>query len=99
MNAVERSTDALAGDLKRIVRHSEELLQNTTEAVGEKGCEARKRLTAAVRSAGDTCVELQKRSAEAAKAADRLVRKHPYETIAAAIALGLVSAILLSRKW
>ena len=41
MNAVERSTAALTGDLKRIVRHSEELLENTTEAVGEKECEAR----------------------------------------------------------
>jgi len=98
MNAVERSTAALTGDLKRIVRHSEELLENTTDAVGEKTCGARKRLTAAVRSASDTCVELQKRSAEAAKAADRLVRKHPYEAIAAVIALGLVSGILLSRK-
>ncbi|HVK57686.1 MAG TPA: hypothetical protein VM735_02815 [Candidatus Kapabacteria bacterium] len=39
MNAVERSTAALTGDLKGIVRHSEELLENTTEAVGEKACE------------------------------------------------------------
>ena len=76
MNAVERSTDALKNDLKRAVRHSEELLENATQAVGEKACQVRQRITDAVRSASDTCCEVQQRSVEGAKAVEKFARRH-----------------------
>jgi hypothetical protein len=36
MNAVGRNTGKLVSDLKRVVRDSEELLELTSDAVGEK---------------------------------------------------------------
>ena len=98
MNAVERNTDALVNDLKRVVRHSEELLASTSEAVGEKASQARKRLAEAVQSANDRCVNLQERTLEAARNANSLVREHPYETIALGIVVGFVAGVLLNRK-
>ena len=80
MNAVERSTDAFANDLKRAVRHSEELLENTTEAVSEKACQVRQRITNAVRSARDTCCEVQQRSVEG-QSGRKVCAKTPYQKV------------------
>jgi ElaB/YqjD/DUF883 family membrane-anchored ribosome-binding protein len=40
----------------------------------------------------------EQQAAERAKAADRLVRAHPYETVGLAFGIGLLAGILIRRK-
>ena len=81
MNTLERNTERLVSDLKRVVRDSGELLETTSDAVGDKAREVRERLSETLKTASRTCRALEDRSIETARAADKLVRKHPYESV------------------
>lgn len=81
MKNAELKTDKLVADLKRVVRHSEELLQNTADTVGDKVHEVRERLNDALEGARDTCRKLEDKTLEGAKAADKTIREHPYQSI------------------
>ena len=98
MNTVERNTERLVSDLKRVVRDSEELLETTSDAVGDKACEVRERLSEALKTASRNCRALEDQSIQTAKAADKLVREHPYQSIGVALAIGLLLGAVLSRK-
>ena len=95
MSANELSTDRLVTDLKRVVRDSEELLQATAGAVGDK---ARERLTDALASAKRTCHRLEEKAIVGAKVADRVVREHPYQSIGVAVGVGMLLGVLVIRK-
>ena len=98
MSANELNTDKLVTDLKRVVRDSEELLQATAGAVGDKAHEVRERLSGALESAKRTCHRLEEKAIEGAKAADRVVREHPYQSIGVAFGIGLLIGVLVTRK-
>ena len=97
MNA-ELNTDRLVADLKRVVRDSEVLLEATSDTVGTKAQEVRERLTDALESAKRTCRQLEEKAIEGAKAADRVVREHPYPSIGVAFGVGLLIGVLVTRK-
>ena len=65
---------------------------------GEKASEARSRLAAALESAKATCDRLQEKTIAAAKATDRCIREHPYESIGVAFGLGLLIGVLIGRR-
>ena len=92
------ATDRLVTDLKRIVRDSEELLHTTKDAVGDKAQEIRERLTAALDAAKRTCRDLEDKAIEGAKAADKTIREHPYQSIGVAFGVGLLIGVLVTRK-
>jgi ElaB/YqjD/DUF883 family membrane-anchored ribosome-binding protein len=92
------ATDRLLTDLKRIVRDSEELLHTTKNAVGDKVQEVRERLADALDTAKRTCRDLEDKAIEGAKAADKTIRDHPYQSIGAAFGIGLLIGVLVSRK-
>src|SRR5437660_532817 len=98
MNSIERNTEKLAADLKRVIHDSEELLEASGEAVTEKAKEVRSRLRGTLERARRTCRELEEQALRGAKAADELVRQHPYESIGVALGIGLVLGILARRK-
>jgi ElaB/YqjD/DUF883 family membrane-anchored ribosome-binding protein len=98
MSANELNTDKLVADLKRVVRDSEELLQATAGAVGDKAGDLRKRLTEALESAKRTCHHLEDRALEGARAADRTIREHPYQSIGVAFGVGLLIGVLVTRR-
>jgi len=98
MTATELNTDKLVTDLKRIVRDSEELLHATKDAVGDKAKEVRERLTRALDAAKSTCHSLEEKALNGAKAADRTIREHPYQSIGAAFGVGLLIGVLVTRK-
>ena len=98
MTATELNTDKLVTDLKRIVRDSEELLHATKDAVGDKAKEVRERLTKALDAAKSTCHRLEEKALNGAKAADRTIREHPYQSIGAAFGVGLLIGVLVTRK-
>jgi ElaB/YqjD/DUF883 family membrane-anchored ribosome-binding protein len=98
MSVNEVNTEQLVTDLKRVVRDSEELLQATAGAVGDKAEEVRERLGDALESAKRTCHRLEEKAIESAKAGDRVVREHPYQSIGAAFGIGLLIGVLVTRK-
>ena len=98
MSATELNTDRLVTDLKRIVNDSEDLLLATKDAVGEKVLEVRERLTEALDGAKRSCRRLEGKAIEGAKAADRTIRDHPYQSIGVAFGVGLLLGALAIRK-
>ena len=92
------ATDRLVTDLKRIVRDSEELLHTTKDAVGDKAQDVRERLTAALDATKRTCRDLEDKAIEGAKAADKTIRDHPYQSIGVAFGVGLLIGVLVTKK-
>ena len=97
MTAEEANTN-LAGDLKNVVRDAEDLMKATVGQTGEKVSEIRARLTAAMEAAKVTCRRIEEKTVAAAKATDRTIREHPYESIGIAFGLGLLIGVLVTRK-
>ena len=98
MNAQEISTEKLVSDLKTVARDTEELLKATAGEVGDKAREARARLTTALDSAKATVRKLEDRAVEGAKATDKVIREHPYQSIGVAFGIGLLIGVLVTRK-
>ena len=95
---MEEANRRLTSDLKAVVRDSEELMKATAGQVGEKVSEMRTRLAAALESAKATCQRLEEKAVVAAKATDRTIREHPYESIGIAFGLGLLVGVLVARR-
>ena len=94
----EQDNERLASDLGAVVRDAEELMNATAGQAGEKVSEVRSRLAAALESAKATCQQLEQKTIAAAKATDRTIRDHPYESIGIAFGLGLLVGVLVARK-
>jgi ElaB/YqjD/DUF883 family membrane-anchored ribosome-binding protein len=94
----EQANARLASDLKAVVRDAEELMKATAGQAGEKVTELRGRLTAALETAKDTCRRLEEKTIAAAKATDRTIRDHPYESLGVAFGVGLLVGVLVTRR-
>ncbi len=94
----EQASKRISGDLGAAGHNIGEMSKTTTGQNSETINEARGRLASAVEAAKATCVKLEQATAAAAKATDRCVREHPYETIGVAFGLGLLIGVLLSRR-
>jgi ElaB/YqjD/DUF883 family membrane-anchored ribosome-binding protein len=92
------ANERLVSDLKAVVRDAEELMKATAGQVGEKLTEVRGRLAAALEAAKGTCHTLEEKTVAAAKATDRCIREHPYESIGVAFGLGLLIGVLVGRR-
>ena len=64
------------------------------EQAAEKGRETAGRLNAAMQSAK---ANIQEKTAASARATDRAIRQHPYESLGIAFGLGLVIGVLINR--
>ncbi len=98
MNATEISTGKLVGDLKTVARDTEELLKAGAEGAHDKACEARARLSAALERAKDACARLEEKAVAGAKATDKVIRDHPYQTIGIAFGIGVLIGVLVTRR-
>lgn len=98
MNTSELNTERLAADLKRVVRDSEDLLENSAGIAGEKAEELRERLSETLDAARAACRRLEAKAVEGAKATDKVIRDHPYPAIGVAFGIGLLVGVLVTRK-
>jgi ElaB/YqjD/DUF883 family membrane-anchored ribosome-binding protein len=98
MSANTVSTERLVTDLKRVVRDSEELIQSSAGAVGEKAHEMRKRLARSLESAKTACRGLEEKAVAGAKATDRVIREYPYPSIGVGFGIGLLIGVLVTRR-
>jgi len=88
----------LMQDLKVVVHDAEELMKATASDLGEKARDARVKLAATLESAKASCKKLEEKTIATAKAADRVIRDHPYQTIGIAFGVGLLIGVLVNRK-
>jgi len=66
--------------------------------MSEKAKLARTRLSEALEKAKGTYRQLEERTVAAARATDKVIRDHPYESIGIAFGVGLLIGVLVSRK-
>ncbi len=98
MAAHRGDNDKALNDLSDAVREGEELLNEAASEPGEKGRVLRAKLEDAVAKAKDLYNRLQDKSIEAAKATDKTIREHPYESIGIAFGVGLLIGVLAARS-
>ncbi len=94
----EHANERLAEDLKAVVNDAEALLKATAGQTGEKVHELRNRLGVALESAKATCHRLEEKTIVAARATDRTIREHPYESIGIAFGVGILVGVLVARR-
>lgn len=82
----------------RLIEDAQELLSATKQVGEEKVIEARKRLADALEKARQTWGMVQEKATAGAKAADQVVREHPYHTMGVALGVGAVIGYLLARR-
>jgi ElaB/YqjD/DUF883 family membrane-anchored ribosome-binding protein len=92
------STERLVTDLKTVAHDAEDLLKASAGEVTEKAREARARLTAALERVKEACERLEEKAVAGAKATDKVIREHPYQSIGIAFGIGLLIGVLVTRK-
>jgi ElaB/YqjD/DUF883 family membrane-anchored ribosome-binding protein len=96
------SKEKVMDDLKTLARDAEELLKATAGDVGqqmsEKAKQARSRLAVALEQAKVSCARWEDKTVAAARATDKAIRAHPYESAGAAFVVGILVGILIGRK-
>ena len=95
---IESSTEKLLRDLKAVVHDGEELLRAGAKDLSERGLAARERLAAALEVAKETRRKLEQKAVASAKATDRVIREHPYQSIGIAFGIGMLIGVLVNRK-
>ena len=98
MNASEINTDGLVSDLKTVTRDAEELLKTVSGEKGNGSNDMRARLSSAIESAKATYHRLEEKTVAGAKATDKAIRAHPYESLGIAFGMGLLVGVLVGRK-
>jgi ElaB/YqjD/DUF883 family membrane-anchored ribosome-binding protein len=98
MNPSEINTDRLVSDLKSVTKDAEELLKTVSGEEGNGSHDMRMRLSSAIESAKATYHRLEEKAVAGAKATDKVIREHPYESLGVAFGLGLLVGVLVSRK-
>ncbi|HLP77775.1 MAG TPA: DUF883 family protein [Candidatus Paceibacterota bacterium] len=98
MNASEINTDRLVADLKTVTRDAEDLLKTVSGERGNGSREIRMRLSAAIESAKETYHRLEEKAVAGAKATDKVIRTHPYESLGVALGVGVLLGYLIRRK-
>ncbi len=88
---IQQSAAALAED-------AHELLAATAHVAEAKVVEARKRLAAAIERGKESWSHVQDAAIEKAKAADEVIRDHPYESIGIAFGVGALIGLLIGRR-
>jgi ElaB/YqjD/DUF883 family membrane-anchored ribosome-binding protein len=97
-NELQDSTEKLLNELREVVEDGEELLRAGANELSEKGMAARQRLATALDAAKETGRKLQERTVAGAKATDKVIRDHPYQSIGIAFGVGLLIGVLVNRK-
>jgi ElaB/YqjD/DUF883 family membrane-anchored ribosome-binding protein len=94
---IESSTEKLLRDLKAVVHDGEDLLRAGARDLSERGVAAKERLAAALEVAKETQQKLQQQVMSGAKATDRVIRDHPYESLGLAFGVGILLGMLARR--
>jgi ElaB/YqjD/DUF883 family membrane-anchored ribosome-binding protein len=83
---------------EHLMKDAQALLAATAHVAEEKVVDARKRLMAAIEKGKETWDNVQEKAVAGAKAADQVIRDHPYQAIGTALGIGVLIGFLLSRR-
>ena len=92
------NTDRLVLDMQVVAKDAEDLLKATAGDVSDKVKEARDRLGETLDGVRETYFRWQDKAAAGVKATDRTIREHPYQSMGAALAVGLLIGVLVNRS-
>ena len=92
------SMSKLVQDFKVVMHDAESLLKASAGELGERAREARVRLAASLESARANFQKVEERAVEGARATDRVIREHPYQSIGVAFGIGLLIGVLVTRR-
>lgn len=95
---MNKATQAISNDMGQLAEDARALMTATADVAGERVGEARKRLAAALESAKEIAGNVRDRAVEGAKAADVVVREHPYQAIAIGVGVGALVGYLIARR-
>ena len=91
-------TSELAEPAEHLLEDAQELLAATAHVAEEKVVEARRRLTAAIEKGKEAWEAVQEKAVSGAKATDRAIREHPYQSIGIAFGVGVLIGFLIRRR-
>ena len=94
----EINMNKLVADFKVVLNDAEAMLKATAGELGEKAREARTRLAASLESARSGMHRVEEKAMASARATDKLIRDHPYQSLGVAFASGLLLGVLAGRK-
>jgi ElaB/YqjD/DUF883 family membrane-anchored ribosome-binding protein len=89
------ATQRLTGDLKAVAQDAQHLVRVTAGHAGNKVSELGSNL---LDSARQTAERIQVKTLRAAKATDRCVREHPYQSVGVAFGVGVLIGVLFARN-
>ena len=69
-----------------------------TNRIETEKAEFRAKVETAIEKAKDVCERLEEKTVAAAKAADKAIREHPYQTIGIAFGVGMLIGLLAMRS-
>src|SRR5580765_2150125 len=95
---MNKHTQAISNDLGTLAEDARALMAATADVAGEKVGEARKRLAAALQNSREIYIRAREKAAEKARAADEVVREHPYHATVIAFGVGALIGCLLARR-
>jgi len=95
---MSKQTQAISNDLGQLAEDARALMAATADVAGEKVSEARKRLAAALENGKEIYGRAREKAVEGVKAADEVVRDHPYQAIGIAFGVGALVGYLVSRR-
>ena len=96
--SIEASREKVVADFKTLMHDAEELVKVTADDLGEKAKDARERLKVAISKAKESCSGWEDKAAAGAKATDKVIREHPYESLGVAFGVGLLLGVLINRR-
>ena len=91
------TVDKLVSDFKVVIHDAEALIKATAGDLGDRAREARSRLGVSLEQARENFHRVEDRALEGAKATDKVIREHPYESLGVAFGVGLLVGLLVGR--
>jgi ElaB/YqjD/DUF883 family membrane-anchored ribosome-binding protein len=95
---MNKQTQAVSNAMGTLAEDARALMAATADVAGEKVSEARKRLANALESGKEIYGRVRDKAVEGAKAADEVVREHPYQAIAIGVGVGALLGFLVARR-
>lgn len=95
---MKRNQHAEHADLGSLAEDARALLSATAEVAEDKVVAARERLSQALERGREAWDTVQDRAVAGAKATDKAIRTHPYQSIGIAFGLGALVGFLLTRR-
>jgi ElaB/YqjD/DUF883 family membrane-anchored ribosome-binding protein len=91
-------TEEVRRDVNALAKDARALVVATGHLAEEKVTAARQRLSVALENAQDICGRMQQKAVGKVKAADQVVRDHPYQVAGIALGIGVLIGLLITRR-